>query len=368
MGLLRRRGAFVWRGGDGALTIEGPPEAVARIAAAHARIDSPFFAPVLEQAEGRVVLGCDAATDFEEVVARLERGSKRVPYAVGIALNELLMDGVEAANAAGLCFGALCYANVVVGPGGEAWLVGVGHNFPAAAGAAGLSLAHEIALGMEATPASDVFALHALIRQLLVFAEPLPLFAEAMASNDERSRELHEVFLRLNQDLTAPDPRLRLQAVAELRARYRAIRALAGTMPPPDTEGLREELSVSAREIAGLPPPSSGRPRLPLVIDAEARDVRWGEAHVDLSRRRSLRLVLRALLSARQAQPGAPVDWQALLAEGWPGEQVQVEAGRARVYVAISTLRKLGFEELILRRDDGYLLDPRTPVSIVERH
>jgi len=54
---------------------------------------------------------------------------------------------------------------------------------------------------------------------------------------------------------------------------------------------------------------------------------------------------------------------EGLLEKGWPGERVHPEAGADRVYMALSTLRKLGLREVLVSRDDGYLLDPRVPVT-----
>ena len=53
-----------------------------------------------------------------------------------------------------------------------------------------------------------------------------------------------------------------------------------------------------------------------------------------------------------------------LLAAGWPGENPSHEAGLNRVYVALSSLRKMGLRELLHSGDDGYQLEPRVVVSI----
>ncbi len=43
---------------------------------------------------------------------------------------------------------------------------------------------------------------------------------------------------------------------------------------------------------------------------------------------------------------------------GWPRERVGHLAAKNRVHVAVSTLRKLGLRDVLLSRDDGWLLDP----------
>jgi predicted ATPase len=84
---------------------------------------------------------------------------------------------------------------------------------------------------------------------------------------------------------------------------------------------------------------------------------------VALDRRKSLRLLLDRLVEARLAAPGAVLPAAALVAAGWPGEDVAPEAGASRVYTALSTLRKMGLRGLIQSVDDGYRLDPDMPVA-----
>jgi tetratricopeptide (TPR) repeat protein len=83
---------------------------------------------------------------------------------------------------------------------------------------------------------------------------------------------------------------------------------------------------------------------------------------VDLSRRRPLRLALALLVLRREEAPGAGVSWHAVLAAAWPGERPKADAGFARVRNALATLRKLGLRDVLLTRDDGYLLDPSVAV------
>ena len=81
-------------------------------------------------------------------------------------------------------------------------------------------------------------------------------------------------------------------------------------------------------------------------------------ARVDLSRRGSLKKILRGLARHARTSPGDALDLAALLALGWPGERVLPEAAGTRLRVAIATLRRLGLREVLLTREDGYLLDP----------
>jgi hypothetical protein len=213
-----------------------------------------------------------------------------------------------------------------------------------------------VTLGLPPTPASDVFALHAFIRNLLPFTEPLPLFADALSPQDEQGRALHAAFTALATDLGALDPTMRPQSVAELRRRYRHIRALAGNMPPPDFDAMRRRIAEAVRALAHRKPK--------LVVDGRARRVSLGAVTVDLVERRALWDLLWTLARFHVERPGVAVSLDELLEAGWPGEKVVPRAGRARIYVAISQLRKMGLSAVLLKRDDGYLLDPETNVEL----
>lgn len=102
-----------------------------------------------------------------------------------------------------------------------------------------------------------------------------------------------------------------------------------------------------------------------LAIGPEARwfELRGGP-RVSLDRKRSLRLVLAALAAARLRSPGHALHRDDLLIAGWPGERVLPTAGAHRVRVAVASLRDLGLRGLLLRRDDGYLLDPEATITV----
>lgn len=89
------------------------------------------------------------------------------------------------------------------------------------------------------------------------------------------------------------------------------------------------------------------------------------DARIDLARRRIAKRLLGALLDHRLAHPGETLGLEDLLRAGWPGQRVLQAAARNRLHVALSGLRKLGIDPLLLRRGDGYLLDPDTELSVV---
>jgi hypothetical protein len=98
-----------------------------------------------------------------------------------------------------------------------------------------------------------------------------------------------------------------------------------------------------------------------------ARDGRWfaapGGAQADLSRRRAHRLILARLAEWRLSNPDLGLSWDELSNTGWPGQRVAVEAAFGRVRTTIYELRRAGLEGLLLTRDDGYLLSPRTALE-----
>jgi predicted ATPase/Tfp pilus assembly protein PilF len=79
---------------------------------------------------------------------------------------------------------------------------------------------------------------------------------------------------------------------------------------------------------------------------------------LDLSRRDVLKRIVVTLARARVDRPNAALTVDTLIEEGWPGERVKYQSALNRLKVALSTLRKLGMKDLIVRREDGYLLDP----------
>lgn len=82
-----------------------------------------------------------------------------------------------------------------------------------------------------------------------------------------------------------------------------------------------------------------------------------------LHRRRKLRLVLVALVSHRLHRPGQVLSPAELIAAGWPDERIYPRAARARLHVAVSSLRKLGLGEALEFHRGGYRLDPAVDVA-----
>jgi predicted ATPase/Tfp pilus assembly protein PilF len=131
------------------------------------------------------------------------------------------------------------------------------------------------------------------------------------------------------------------------------------------------ELSIAVRLLrAALSHRSGTEVSAPAGAEVAARpgtvlllgpDVRWFQLdgpRTNLAASAAPRRILALLVEHRLRAPGVGLSQQDLFAAGWPGQKVAIEAARGRVYTAVRTLRRLGLEPILLRQDDGYLLDP----------
>jgi hypothetical protein len=120
----------------------------------------------------------------------------------------------------------------------------------------------------------------------------------------------------------------------------------------------------AARLVDALVDASWQAPERALVVGPEAA---WFRAHgrepIHLLRHRTMRLLLDRLVALRLAAPGVALSVDEAFAVGWPGERAIPGARQNRVYVMMHRLRKLGLSDLLLGRDDGYLLDVAVGVT-----
>ena len=79
-----------------------------------------------------------------------------------------------------------------------------------------------------------------------------------------------------------------------------------------------------------------------------------GDRPVDLTKRVAFRRLLEAL--AKTLERPHHLDTDDLFRAGWGDEEAEPKAGHARVYVAISELRKMGLGDHLMREGDGYRL------------
>lgn len=191
----------------------------------------------------------------------------------------------------------------------------------------------------------------------------LALSREAQARGEEEEARAHREAAErcLAAFLSPASGGEKSRAVRSTHVRY-ALRLLEKALSGKDPASLREKAERAAPSPAvsfSAAPPSLSSGSSALVVSASGR---WfqppGGQKVSLSQRRALRLLLKKLAEQRLGAPGEALPLEALLKSGWPDEKIAPEAGKSRVYMALSTLRNLGLREILLRRDDGYLLDP----------
>ena len=82
------------------------------------------------------------------------------------------------------------------------------------------------------------------------------------------------------------------------------------------------------------------------------------DVSVSLQTRAPLRRIVEKLFELRLEQPGEDVGFDALIAVGWPNEQIALDAARNRLHVALSALRRLGLRDAIKSGQHGYHIDP----------
>jgi hypothetical protein len=257
-----------------------------------------------------------------------------------------------------VCLGSLALANVQVAADGRLWLVGFG-----AGSLADACIAPEVASGGAPTPGADVFAVMLFMRAQIAFTELPPALVRVFAGRPlDSDAELMRLLVWANAQILAAPPDGRPSMAEALDRAWQMWRLLGFA---PDTAGFAAWL---ARAIAigpdAEPVPAVDADRSRIVV---GRDGEWIEANGirhRLASRRPLRRLLFALAEARCARAGSALSVDELLDSGWPGEDPLPEAGSNRVYVAISTLRKLGLGSVLQRWDGGYRLDPAVPFRL----
>ena len=159
---------------------------------------------------------------------------------------------------------------------------------------------------------------------------------------------------------------LRNRALQRVR-RAKALRAPGGRSTPnrsllSRSPALRFVVRLLERELR-----TGGRTREPLHVWQGGIAFRVGtRPTVELTRGLVLRRILIALAEQRASAPGRAMSAEALIDCGWPEERILEDAATQRLHTAITRLRQRGLSGLLLRRDDGYLLDPEVPFRLSE--
>jgi hypothetical protein len=162
------------------------------------------------------------------------------------------------------------------------------------------------------------------------------------------ARALFAAFLHLVDD-ARPPPDVDLARGRPLV--QKAIEALRAA--PADPSGLTARVADRVRRLlAGAAPPA---PPDALVVSRDRRRFRVSGVEVDLSRRGAIQRVFAELVErCQQGMPPASPDQ--LVAAGWPGEVINPEAARLRLYNAVAALRAMGLRGLLVTSASGYQL------------
>lgn len=222
--------------------------------------------------------------------------------------------------------------------------------------------------------------------------------AAAVEAAQDRITEAAEAFARAQAELESVADVARLGVLDVLEGHLDLARARAAEAAGDRGAALQHRSSAHARVAAAMRPGATGGPSLADRSDEvriavrllqravgsgveaatgsqEARVFKvaleggWFQpatgARVDLARHGSLQRLLTRLADRRVHAPGRPLTSADLIAAGWPGERIIPRAASNRLYVALTTLRKLGLAGVLVHRDGGYLLDPAVPLEQV---
>lgn len=180
--------------------------------------------------------------------------------------------------------------------------------------------------------------------------------AEAQRPLERPSWQIIADAWRAILELSAADVYLEKGAWPPVYDAFEAVERLAQIPREPLTAvALRQANKIAAdvRHRHGLP---IHRPTHVLRFSAQGSAFQLDDQpSVDLSRRAPLRRILAALVdNALEHLPA--VDLDAVVAAGWPGEDLESQSAANRVYSTIRMLRNMGLQDVIVTDEGGYRL------------
>lgn len=152
--------------------------------------------------------------------------------------------------------------------------------------------------------------------------------------------------------------------VTAMRHLARAARRLAATSEEDRRRMIQVRLVEQVLEnqiVRALP---VGPPAIGLGVGWQGRGIARDGATESLSSHPTLARLAWHLALARLVEPGRVVDTTTLRRVGWPDDDPENRGSLHRLRVAISTLRRAGFEGDLASRDGGYLLAPEAPLGL----
>jgi hypothetical protein len=102
-----------------------------------------------------------------------------------------------------------------------------------------------------------------------------------------------------------------------------------------------------------------------LLIDASGESfLALDGTRVRLHERPVLQRLFTLLLNCRCSEEPRSMSASELIAGVWQDERIDRRTGKNRLHVAVAILRKLGLHGILVRRHDGYRLDPNVPIRV----
>jgi hypothetical protein len=331
-----------------------------RMALAHRIAGYGLVPRVVEVGESEgvpfVAFDARAEADFQTIMDAIVVSSTLWPYAKAIAWIEQMFAVLGTARDCSSWFTGLSWANIVVTPEGDLRFIGLGDNVLAYDddGHPRRSLpvfsAPEVVAGAPGSPAGDLHAFALATRTLLMHVD-FPASVVRTEADCGVHPELVDLYKWISLNVLAPPPQRRAMLVDAWERERRAWRLLDVR---PDRDGFRALMRRLAFESVRR-----------LVVDPDGVHivVPSGKRR-SLRNHRSLRRIMAALVNRHRAGPDQVLPLEELVAAGWPGEKLRRDDMANRAYLALSSLRRLGLDEVVERHDGGWRLSPRVLVRV----
>lgn len=373
-------------GGEARLVIVGAPatdrataaDRLDRVSEAHSLVDHPKVPRLAERdCEAGVEFAafvCDAVLDGETLLAEVARRGERVAYAAADAFISGLRDVLRSAHRVhhpvtgeALCLGSMSTDHLFFSADGRHHVVGFGADLTRAASTG--FVPPEVAIGGRPTPEGDFVALLLFMRFLLPYVELPPPIARCLRGEPEPSdAEIAAVLFWFERNVIGVDAKHRASVDEALEKSAHLRRLLGVELDAPAFDAFVGRVCRGHVPSAAAVPDAHDRVRSDpsakgLVVGPRAEWFTAAAGKVDLRPHAALRRILEALLDLHHRTPDRSATVGELCDAGWPGERMTVDAGKARVYVALSTLRRMGLRDPLERADGGYRLKPTLRVD-----
>lgn len=330
----------------GKVTITGPPSLRADILRRHTLVQHPAVPSATESGE-LLVLDVHSDLTLRDVFARCrDDKTLRFTYTIGASIGRTVALALAALHEqADEALGAFDWQNVLVTRDGElAVILNASNNAD--------TRAPEVSLGEKPTPASDVFAVWKSLQPLFAIVDaPAALRGAVLGEEGAASAAYLAQFAEVQAKASASRRGARYQDVPTALAAWRVLWDELGIGPD---DGARKAFLLNVMGRSATTPITTKRePTLVVGTDTRWVTTPTGKS-LDLRRRAACRRIVDHLCALSERGEAAPVDTETLIAIGWPGEKIMEDAAKNRLYVTLSRLRALGFDEVLEHIDGGY--------------